>query len=755
MPLYAHSPPQADAPWHLLQDHLNATADLAAGFAQAFGAQKAAALAGLLHDLGKYSEAFQARLRGAPEHVDHSTAGAVEVLALADKAGIADRVTAWLVAYAIAGHHAGLPDYHSADAGSLSERLNKQLPALAAGWRQEIMPDATGLLPKMNPASDLQGRIFALAFLGRMIFSALVDGDFKDTEGYYASFDNCQPDRNWPSLQSLLPDLRQRFTTYMAGMAKPTELGPLRQRILQHVRSQADRAPRFFTLTVPTGGGKTLASLGFALDHAASHNMRRIIYAIPFTSVIEQTAKVFRAALGDDAPLLEHHAALEEAPGSAKEARDKLRLAMEDWAAPVIVTTNVQFFESLFANRPARCRKLHNIAGSVIILDEAQTIPRHLLRPAAMALKELVRNYGCSIVFCTATQPALDQAHFGTDPVGLPLAGGELAPEPEKLAAQMRRTHIVHIGQQQNDDLVAALANRPQGLIIVNTRRHALELYQAAKQELGEAGLFHLSTRQHAAHRQEILGEIRQRLKDRQPCRVIATALVEAGVDVDFPAVWRAEAGLDQVVQAAGRCNREGRQLWQESPVSVFNAPDYPPPREVKALAGDLEHIRRQFADVQDPTALQAYFLQVYWRMGDHLDAEKILALHTMQQYRPEICYRSIAEKFRMIDDSQQPVIIPDHPEWQKLSQQIESGHVSATMLARQLQRHIVQLPQRHHARLLAQGDIRMLAPRQQPGQQSGQQNGFPVLQSRHLYDRECGLQWEKAGELPAALSVV
>ena len=324
----------------------------------------------------------------------------------------------------------------------------------------------------------------------------------------------------------------------------------LRAEILDHVRSRAGDPPGLFTLTVPTGGGKTLASLGFALDHAKAHGLDRIVYAIPFTSIIDQTAAIFRDVLGDDI-VLEHHSAIEDeepdAPrecGSAK-AADKLKLAMEDWAAPVVVTTNVQLFESLFAARTSRCRKLHNLAGAVIILDEAQTIPLPLLAPCVAALDELARNYRCTIVLCTATQPALDakvQRRLATHPAGLPLAGRELAPDPARLVGEARARQAVHGGEMDDATLVAALARTDQGLVIVNSRTHALALYRAAH-AAGLDGVVHLTTRQYAAHRREILEKVRQLLEASAPCRLIATSLVEAGVDLDFPRVWRAEAG--------------------------------------------------------------------------------------------------------------------------------------------------------------------------------------------------------------------
>lgn len=353
---------------------------------------------------------------------------------------------------------------------------------------------------------------------------------------------------------------------------------------MSHVRRGAATSTGLFTLTVPTGGGKTLASLGFALDHAKQHNLRRIIYAIPFTSIIDQSASVFRSVLGDEY-ILEHHSSLDEDTFKAREQRDKLRLAMEDWAAPVVVTTNVQLFESLFANRPSRCRKLHNLANSVIILDEAQTLPLRLLRPCLAALDELAKHYGATIVLCTATQPALDIREFKHG--GLELAGRELAPDPKELAQKLRRVQIVRGHELDDDNLVSALAEQEQAMIIVNTRKHALDLYKKAKQA-GLDGVIHLTTRQYAAHRRGILDRVRLDLKEGRPCRLIATSLVEAGVDIDFPRVWRAEAGLDQIAQAAGRCNREGKYPVEQSLVTIFKAKDNKPPREVAQLAEDF-----------------------------------------------------------------------------------------------------------------------------------------------------------------------
>ncbi len=549
MRYFAHSGGFSDkTDWQTLQDHLVAVSELAARMAAPLGLQKAATLAGLFHDLGKYTIAFQKRLDNAGPSVDHSTAGAA--LMLSNFVSGHDKAIAEMVAYCIAGHHTGLPDRHTVDASCLDRRLEKELEPLDDIWKQELVADTKGLIPAFIGnigKSDKKRAPFQFSIMTRMLFSCLVDADYKDTENFYQALKGLEPDRHWPLLQDCLPHFLAQFDAYMATKSRSdTELNRLRGHILDHVRSSAAQTPGLFTLTVPTGGGKTLASLGFALDHAKAHGHSRIIYAIPFTSIIDQTAAIFRDILGAE-NVLEHHSAIdEEKTGSeAREGKSKLQLAMEDWAAPVVVTTNVQLFESLFAAKTSRARKLHNIANSVIILDEAQTLPRGLLLPCLRMLDELALNYGCSIVLCTATQPAFDQRKLCN---GLPLEGRELAPDPQALSTTLRRTQIVQAGEMSNDALVAALRDTEQTLVIVNSRKHALELWKQANAE-GLSGLVHLTTRQYAAHRQKILADVRERLKAGKPCRVIATSLIEAGVDVDFPKAWRAEAGLEQIIR--------------------------------------------------------------------------------------------------------------------------------------------------------------------------------------------------------------
>lgn len=732
-PFFAHSLETSDTSlWQKLCDHLTAVAELADSRGHKFNSSTAAARAGLLHDLGKYTRGFQNRLRGG-ERVDHSTAGAIEIMNAAGK-NVETGVMAQLIAHCIAGHHAGLPN----SLGDLDERLKQALEPLDPQWQSEIQQDFPPIAP---PHFHWQRNImpYQFGFLGRMIFSCLVDADFRDTEAFYAKAESRTVDREWPKLPDIVDSLVAQLDAYMdvkRRTAPDTPVNRLRSEIFSHVRAGATAECGAFSLNVPTGGGKTLSSLAFALDHAKRHRLDRVIYAIPFTSIIDQTASIFKEILGDEI-VLEHHSSIDEDRLGGREARDKLRLAMEDWAAPIVVTTNVQLFESLHAHRPSRCRRLHNLANSVIILDEAQTIPLPALRPSVAALNELALNYGASIIICTATQPAITAPDFAG---GLPLAPNrELAPDPAKLHKELARTKICDGGPLDNTALCAALADHPQALVIVNSRAHALDLYRHLQDSKLDGGI-HLTTRQYGAHRKEILRRIRGDLAANKPCRLIATSLVEAGVDIDFPRVWRAEAGLDQIAQAAGRCNREGRHTLEDSIVTIFHAPDHPPPREIRALAQDMARARGKHADLLSPEALRDYFGEVYWRKGaENLDKFEVLKGFKISAGQLDFDYRRIGENFRLIESFMKPIIIPADAVAKDVLKRLEIGKIPPGAAARALQNYIVQIPPRAQTEMLANGHLRFIAP-----EEFGDQ--FAVLTKPDLYHDDCGLIWEDAG---------
>ena len=648
---------------------------------------------------------------------------------------------AQLIGFGILGHHAGLPDRLDGP-GTFDHRM-KQPQVIDPVWIAELKMEISDLVPEMVQRfpADRAGHAFSWAFMGRMLFSALVDADFADTERYYVALGEKEADRDWPALSTLINDFTARFDARMNSLSgREGALNRLRREVLDHVRTGAEREPGLFTLTVPTGGGKTLASLGFALDHARRHGHRRIVYAIPFTSIIDQTAAIFRSVLGEE-HVLEHHSSIEEESFDAKqrERKDKLKLAMEDWAAPVIVTTTVQLFESLFTARPSRARKLHNIAGSILVLDEAQTLPKALLMPIMRALEELARNYGCTIVLCTATQPALGKRP--ELPGGLPLEGRELAPDPSGLAAKLARTRIVHAGDMDDAALLDAFAGHNQALVIVNSRRHALELYRQAI-EAGLEGIVHLTTRQYAAHRRRILADVRDRLKDGRPCRLIATSLIEAGVDVDFPVAWRAEAGLDQIIQAAGRVNREGGRDRESSIVTVFNPPAHRPPVEIRGLIGDMKRIIDKHADLTSLAAVEDYFGEVYWRMGEGMDGKRILDRFELSNRTGcYFDYRTVGQDFRMIESGLAPVIVALDEGAREAVDQLGVEAIPSGLLARKLQSSVVQVPPKARDALIDSGQVFFVAAQFRGGQ-------FAVLKTASLYDPALGLLWEDAGIL-------
>jgi len=727
--------------WQTLQSHSVNVGEMAAEFARVFGAQEIACQTGQLHDLGKYSEAFNCRLHGGPS-VDHATAGAK--IAVERWRNVIGK----LIAFCIAGHHAGLANGSGEgdNRRTLKQRLALQfgadIPALDNLWQQEIKLPQNLSAPPLK--ADAHHPFFSYAFFTRMLYSCLVDADYLDTEAFYLKLENKAAERGgYPDLNVLQHNFNQFINDFRRRIAQAPEqteaekrnaaLNRLRSEILDHAVEQAAQPQGLFTLTVPTGGGKTFTSMAFALEHAKQHGMRRVIYVIPFTSIIEQNAAEFRKAFGElgEQAVLEHHSTFDDGKLQNEATKDKLRLASENWDAPIVVTTAVQFFESLFADRSSRCRKLHNIAGSVIILDEAQMLPLNLLLPIMQAIKELAQNYRCSVVMCTATQPAVQAEngfYRGFENVL------EIAPKPTALFDKLRRTTVQHIGTQTDADLLAKLAEHPQMLVIVNNRRHARSLYDQAKHL---DGTFHLTTLMCAKHRSQKLDEIRGRLKNGEPCRVIATSLIEAGVDVDFPLVMRAEAGLDSVAQAAGRCNREGKRSSENSFVWIF-APEeqWKAPHELATQAAVMRLTADEFSDdLLSTQAVAAYFAELYQLKGSELDNKKILKMHNDTGQSLDFPFQTIADKFCMIESHMQPLIIPFDVDAENLISSLHhADHIGG--LLRKLQPYIVQIPEKALAALYKAGRI-------EPINEKNFGKQFYTLIGLDLYDEVAGLSWE------------
>lgn len=626
-----------DGTYQPLKAHEENVAALAGKFAEAFGAKAHGERTGLLHDIGKYSDNGQKRQRD-PEHtakVDHATAGAQ----------IAWKLKDCVAAFAVAGHHGGLPDMGSGSddgGGTLWARLNKPLTGGndPSAWKNEIeIPEKICYPPWLETEKDAR----RLAMYTRMLFSCLVDADYLDTE---TAIQGGQPRGKGETLDRLLEKLNAHVAPWLEAPAN--DLCAKRSAILARCLHGGEDERGLYTLTVPTGGGKTISSLAFALSHAVKHDLQRVIYVIPYTSIIEQNADVFAKVLGEE-NVLEHHSQVEFADdGEETPEAYKKRLACENWDAPVVVTTAVQFFESLYAAKTSKCRKLHNIANSVVIFDEAQTLPLPFLIPCVSAIGELVQHYGVTAVLCTATQPALGRLFKQLAPT---LVQHEISPDPDELFDCFRRVSFCREGVFTPEKLAERLTETAQVLCIVNTRKRARQVYES----LPEEGRFHLSTLMIPTDREKTLNAIRTRLQNGKTCRVVSTSLVEAGVDVDFPSVWRELAGLDSILQAAGRCNREGRRSAAESVVHVFEA-EGGVQEEIEKRQNATKSVIDKFLDFNTRTAIQAYFKRLFILEGsDFLDNEKILEKERARMFQ------ETAGKLQIIDKKGAYIVyIPD-----------------------------------------------------------------------------------------------
>lgn len=735
MPHYAHSlpgNPDHDL-WEPLRDHEQAVACLSAGFLNRIDAGLGAwgDLLGRWHDIGKYSNEFQQYLAtagGSDVHVseisgkvDHSTAGAQLAVTKPSPLGK-------LLAYALAGHHAGLPDWDVATGRSgLKQRLVKKVPC----WRTEAtkaleameLPESISARPPHARETFCKHRIasFRVTFLTRIMFSALVDADFLATEAFMSPGQSINRPNVLAGMAELAGSL-EKHLEHLRSSAKPSPVNQVRNEVSQACVDAAELDTGLFSLNVPTGGGKTLASLQFAVRHAVHHELDGVIVAIPFTSIIEQNAKVYRdvfESLGDGI-VLEHHSNTDPEQESTRS-----RLQSENWDAPLVVTTNNQLFESLFACRTSRCRKLHRIARRVIILDEVQSLPVELLTPTLLAIRELVESFGCTVVLCTATQPAL---HWQEDfAIGLHEIH-DIIPASAKLHGRLSRTTVYPVGALNDEELVSRIDAEKQALCIVNTRPHAGKLFA----ELNESDAnFHLSTRMCAAHRLHVLdNQIRPRLEKGASCRVISTQLIEAGVDVDFPVVFRDVCGIDSLTQAAGRCNREGRAA--EGNVYFFQGERRPPPGTLRMSADHGLEIARHYDDLLGPEAIEAYFRIHYWQQKDRWDFRQVMDAIGRDPNRMEFQFRQIADRYRFIEEEGEMLYVPWGQGDQLIRHLSESDYPPDRKLRRRLQRYSINLRRHEMTQLDAAGAVLSF-------------HGYATLTQRHLYDGKLGLMLLKA----------
>lgn len=626
-----------------VKEHLQGTAELAEKFAAKFRKADWGYCCGMLHDIGKYSAEFQKKIKENLDiRVDHSTAGA-KVCENLDGCY-------WLLTYCIAGHHAGLPDLgREGLPSSLLGRLKKRLCDYSAYEKEIEIPQITTPPIAMNPEQDPN---FALSVFIRMLYSCLVDADFLDTEQF---MNNGTVQRDSGESMDVLLEKLQNYTAKWLINRNDTTIDGRRSEILRNCLEMGKSSKGLFQLTVPAGGGKTVASLAFALQHAVENHMDRVIYVIPYTSIIEQNAQVFREILSSE-NVLENHSNVDY---ESSEEFKPMQLAAENWDKPVVVTTNVQFFESLYANKSSKCRKLHNIVNSVIIFDEAQMLPPNYLKPCMAMIEELLQQYGTSIVLCTATQPALQQF--------LPekYVARELCPRREEQFRFFERVTYQNIDTVTEEEMAEKLQQEWHALCIVNTRKRAQRLYEQLQGE----GVYHLSTTMYPAHRKRVLAEIRERLDDKKgkKCIVISTSLVEAGVDLDFTSVYRELAGVDSIIQAAGRCNRNGERGKEESIVRIFQWEDK---EQMSEQRHQIDTTQKLLARGKDITALESiteYFWELYHIKGESLDVKKILEKFDGGDYQ----FATVAKDFKLIEENSVTVYIDQEPEAKALLQEI------------------------------------------------------------------------------------
>lgn len=742
-----------------LIDHIEGVSNLTEEFVSKFFTKNVGKVLGLLHDLGKYSDEFQQRIRGENIRVDHSTAGAIICDKLEKEYSKQKKVEALIfkiLKYPIIGHHCGLLNYGASvdEDKTITSRLNKENDLCDfSEYKNEIPENEIRKIEFTKNEIEffkniiLKNDNFAMQMLIRFLFSSLVDADRLDAQKFSEGENSVVLNKNNMSLEKML-EIFNDFMEKKRESSEENKINKIRNEIFESCIKKSSGGIGIYSLCVPTGGGKTLSSLAFALNHGVKNSKDRVIYSLPFMSIIEQNAKVYSNIFGEE-NVLEHHCNFNfsnefggddgnYSPGkiekdlkiqnstSEKERKLKYKLSTENWDMPLIITTNVQFFESTYSSKTSSVRKLHNIFNSVIILDEAQVIPNEYLEPCTKVLEELVKNYNCTILICTATQPEFQKNGLISENFKIT----EIIDDTQKLFEDLKRVEVKYIDKQNVLDICEKMNSYNQVLTIVNTKSHAKEIFENL--EFSE-GNFHLSTNMYPNHRRKAIEEIRERLSSGKECRVVSTQLIEAGVDVDFPVVFRSVAGIDSIIQASGRCNREGKR--ENSFVYVFS------PEDSKHLGeGYLKLTAQTGMDVINTTenilsleAISKYFSEIFFNTEDKLDKHGILKLiNNFKAGHMNYDFESISNAFNLIESQGVPIIIP-HGEAEKILNSIKNSSHSVRPLIRKLNSFSVNIPEKNLKYLIENGDVYEL------------EEGIFVLKNLEMYDLKFGFDKNRA----------
>jgi CRISPR-associated endonuclease/helicase Cas3 len=697
-----------------LNDHLMNVSKYTEKNAKSFQAAEVGKLLGLLHDFGKYQDDFQARVRGLNLKVDHSTQGAITLI---EKYGEIGRLYGMI----ISGHHTGLKDtgaYNSLSDDSYSSKINN-FKGQKINYRDFMnLPDSIN--HKRIDANN-ETKSFAFATYIKMLFSSLVDADWTDTEEYVNDVKrNCIE----YDLENLYDLLKKNIPNNDGSI-----LNNIREEILLRCINEAKNDQGLYTLTVPTGGGKTISSLAFALEHAIKHKLKRIIYVIPYTSIIEQNAKVISTILGRQY-VLEHHSNYENSRIDDQdtsfdeiEINWRLKWASENWDMPIILTTNVQFFESFFSNIPSRVRKLHNISESVVIFDEAQMLPRDLLSPSMYAISELIKNYKVTAVLCSATQPAISKYKYQSINIK------EIINDPKGLYMKLKRVKYNFVGAKNDNEIMELLKENDKALCIVNTRRHAHAIYELVC-NYEDYSVYHLSTLMYPKHRREVINKIKEKLKTDKKLIVISTSLIEAGVDIDFPVVFKSIAGIDSIIQAGGRANREGKLKSGKVFVFESNSENGKTPSSIEPLVSiTKEVISTLKEDAFELVGIQKYFEILYngTSRSSTVDLKNILQEFKLEKDVFTFNFETVANKYKIINENTVSIIVNDTDRSNEIIKKLRKNEVNMELI-RELQQFSISIYEHEFNMLKNDNALEML------------ENGFSVLINKRYYSNMFGL---------------
>ena len=710
-----------------VREHLLGTAELAGQFGSSMRLEKETEHMAKYHDAGKLGDDFQAYILGKHKgRVDHSTAGAQLLYRQRDKLG----VLATLLALCIAGHHCGIPDLGNSktDMGSTSTfygRMKKQVTDIRS--RLEVF-DVSGIndlnASNINRFISKSDTVMDIMLLTRMLYSCLVDADFLDTERFMNPM--CETRGQFPSIEKLAEkffaelDKRGYFTPKNKLNAKRCE-------ILQTCRAKGKGDSGLYTLTVPTGGGKTISSMAFAMEQAVTHHKKRIIYVIPYISIIDQTAGIFKDILGNDVVLEDHsqvnYEISEEDEGTEKsKLKERMKLASENWDVPIVITTSEKFWESLYSNRSSKCRKLHNLVDSIIIIDEAQMLPVDFLKPCLCALQELVAYYGCISVLCSATQPALDKYVTRVKTT-------EIMENIPELYNFFKRVSFHIDGEKTYEEVAEEIQKCRQVLCVASTKKEAEQIYGL----MDGKNTYYLSTNLCPAHRKRVIGDIKRQLSQGSECRVISTSIISVGVDIDFPVVWLEYTGLDALIQGAGRCNREGKRCASDSIAHVFwtEKGKASPFMDKEKGATDVAVSQFDVDEITSPEAIRLYFSLWYQSNQGNLDYKEI------EKWAKQLAYAKIGKIFRLIPDETKSVFIPWDDHAKELHDRLKMG-IRTRALMREAGQYMVAV--RYMANSHAISDFSELLNR---GAACMYPNDTELayLADESLYDPICGLK--------------